>query len=167
MISPETRQWLFPIAITLHNLEEAIWLPTFSAKLGIVTVSQEGFSFAVTALTLFGYLITYLSIKQGKESWATYVYHGYVLGMLLNVFFPHLLATLALQQYAPGIITGILINLPVMSYLLWHGFQYQYISTPKFWFIAPIVALAIVSSIPLLFAMAGYVESIDIFFYAK
>ena len=43
--------------------------------------------------------------------------------MLLNVVFPHLLATLALGRYAPGLGTALVGILPVTSTLLWRAFR--------------------------------------------
>ena len=42
-----------------------------------------------------------------------YLFVGYVGTMLINAIFPHLLATILLKRYAPGLITGILVNVPL------------------------------------------------------
>lgn len=38
--------------------------------------------------------------------------------MLLNVFFPHIPATLVFRDYTPGLISAVLINFPLMIILL-------------------------------------------------
>jgi hypothetical protein len=41
--------------------------------------------------------------------------------MVVNVVFPHLISTILLKKYAPGTITGVLVNAPVGVYLLIHN----------------------------------------------
>ena len=62
---------------------------------------------------------------------AAYALAGYALAMLLNVFVPHVLATLALRQYAPGTATALLFNLPVCGALLYVGIKDGYIVTDQ------------------------------------
>ena len=39
----------------------------------------------------------------------------------VNVIFPHLLATVVLKKYAPGLLTGMLLNLPFSIIIIyWH-----------------------------------------------
>lgn len=68
----------------LHNLEEAIWFPKWSQQAGKwhSKVKAE-FRFVVIALTALAYLFTYL----GPQSIWAYLTSGYMLAMLLNVFF--------------------------------------------------------------------------------
>lgn len=42
-----------------------------------------------------------------------YIYLGFILMMCLNSIFPHLIATMVLKRYAPGTLTGLLLNLPI------------------------------------------------------
>jgi len=44
--------------------------------------------------------------------------------MIANVIFPHLIATLVLKKYAPGTITGILLNAPIGIYILIRGINH-------------------------------------------
>jgi hypothetical protein len=80
-------KWLFPIAITLHNLEEAIWLPAWSNRAGKWhrPVTPSAFRFAVAVLTALAFMVTIWSAIGGPESVGTYLLTGYALGMLLNV----------------------------------------------------------------------------------
>lgn len=148
-------QWLFPIIVTLHNLEEARWLPAWSEKAGKwhAKVGKQEFRFAVLVLTILAYVFTYLSWVSGPESIWTYVNCGYMLAMLLNVFLPHLLATIALRQYCPGTGTGVVLNLPVISGLLYLAFYENWITPEKFIFISLITVAVIVLSIPILFIL--------------
>ncbi len=147
--------WSFAVAMTLHNLEEALWLPRWSQSAGRWhhPVGAREFRFAVGVLTALAYVAAYLSMVGGKESAGAYLVAGYALAMLLNVFFLHLPATLIMRRYAPGTATALLLNLPVTLLLLYQGVQQGYIRLSTFTWAGPLVVGAILSSIPLLFAI--------------
>lgn len=79
--------------------------------------------------------------------------------MLLNVFLPHILATIVMRQYCPGVGTGVVLNLPINLLLLYLAFQDKWISMGKFIIISPIMVLAIVLSIPILFSIGKKISS--------
>ena len=147
--------WLFAIAITIHNFEEAIWLPAWSKKAGFFhhPVGIFEFRFAVTVLTLLAYIMAYLSMTGGKGSIGAYLVSGYALAMLLNVIFPHLLATLVMQRYAPGTATAIVLNLPITFMLLYQGLEANFINKSVFIYVGPLVVVGILFFIPGLFFM--------------
>lgn len=147
--------WFFAVAITIHNLEEALWLPGWSQSAGRWhhPVGAREFRFAVGVLTALAYIAVCLSVVGGKESVGAYLIAGYALAMLLNVFFPHLLATLIMRQYAPGTATALLLNLPITVLLLYQGFQQSYVRLSTFVWAGPLVVAAILGMIPLLFGI--------------
>jgi hypothetical protein len=62
-IDPATNQhWqgLFPVAITVHNLDEAVWLPAWSRTAGRWHVGVGAFEFrlAVAVLTALAWVVT-------------------------------------------------------------------------------------------------------------
>lgn len=146
-------QWLFPVAITLHNLEEAIWLPAWSKHAGKWhrPVSPSAFRFAVAVLTVLAFIVTVWSAKAGPGSVGTYLLTGCALAVLLNVLVPHLLATVALRRYMPGLGTAIALNLPVTVMLLRRAFAEGYVRFPRFTYFGVLVCVALVASIPALF----------------
>ena len=106
---------LFLLGFSLHNLEEAIWLPAWSKHASSFhpEVRKNEFHFAVIVVTAIGYLLTLLHFADDKNNpLIQNVYYGFVLMMCLNVLFPHLIATVVLKRYAPGLVTGLLLNLP-------------------------------------------------------
>ena len=106
---------LFLLGFTLHNLEEALWLPKWSqhVKKYHEPVEPNEFVFAVVVITIIGYVLTALDILVGHPgSFINYVYLGFIGMMCLNSLFPHLAATVALKRYAPGLITALFLNLP-------------------------------------------------------
>jgi hypothetical protein len=114
-------QWLFPIAVTLHNTEEAIWMPRWTAgHAAQLQVHPPGAAEIIAALVVFtaaAFALTYLSARHGPESIWAYLTFGYIVAMLVNVFVPHVPAAIVFRGYAPGVVTAVLINLPVMSLL--------------------------------------------------
>jgi hypothetical protein len=145
--------WLFAAAITVHNLEEAFFLPSWSEQAGRWhrPVGANEFRFAVFVLTVLAGVAALLASVQGRESFGAYVLSGYALAMLLNVAFPHLLVTMATRRYMPGTATALALNLPVTAALLHQAFREGYISSTSFALTGPVVVLAIVLSIPALF----------------
>ncbi len=144
---------LFALAVTLHNLEEALLLPAWSQSAGLwhPPIGAREFYFAVTVLTLFAYAVVYFAVTRGRESMGAYILSGYALAMLLNVFFPHVIASVIMRRYAPGTLTGLLLNLPVTFLLLRQGIREKYIHARKLGWIAPLVVLGLLAAIPLLF----------------
>lgn len=147
--------WLFALAITLHNLEEALLLPAWSQRAGRWhhPLGAGEFRFTVVVLTVFAYIAAWLAVIHGKESMGAYLLAGYALTMLLNVLFPHVVATVVMRRYAPGTLTALLLNLPVTLLLLHRGFQDGYIHSQRFMWVGPLVVVGIMVSIPVLFAL--------------
>jgi len=116
----ERMQWALPVAVTLHNLEEAIWLPAAAKRWNMLPrrMSPRRFRIGVGVLTVAAYLITWFSVVDGRESAWTYMFVAYTFVMFLNVFVPHVAAAILLRCYAPGVVTAVLLNLPVTTVLL-------------------------------------------------
>lgn len=150
-----TLAWLFALAVTLHNAEEAIWLPRWSASAGRfhVPVSARQFRFAVLVLTIAAWTVVAWSAAGSRI--ADYLVSGYALAMLVNVVFPHLAATVALRRYAPGTATAVLLNLPVTGLLLKSAFGEGRVDPDRFLWAGPLVAIAVAGSIPVLFRVGG------------
>ena len=107
---------IFLLGFTLHNLEESIWLPEWSkhAKKFHEPVERNQFIFAVIIVTMIGYLVTVAEIIDNTPgSVFSYIYLGFIGMMGLNTILPHLAATILLKKYAPGLITALLLNLPL------------------------------------------------------
>lgn len=63
-------QWLFPIAATLHNIEEFIWLPGFVAEHAAEfpwRVDPGVGRFALVVLTLAAWIVTHFSGDVGEK----------------------------------------------------------------------------------------------------
>jgi hypothetical protein len=83
------------------------------------SVTTEQFAVAVGIFTLLGFLVTFVKFPAGAERKHQQLVAGFAGMLFLNVFFPHLIATVVWRQYAPDEITALLVNLPMTSYLFW------------------------------------------------
>lgn len=111
---------LFLIGFSVHNIEEALWLPAWSkrAKAYHKEVRPGEFRFGVAVVTTIGALLTFLRLIAPASGAVLYAYSGFVGMMVLNAAFPHLVATVALRRYAPGLATALALNVPIGLYLL-------------------------------------------------
>jgi len=148
---------LFILGFTLHNIEEAIWLPGWSKHAGRYhrEVSENEFRFAVIVVTAMGYLITFqYFLFSHVYPVSKYIFLGFVLMMVLNVIFPHIAASIVLKRYAPGTITGVLLNWPMGIYILSEGIKER--SDPGYIIIAALIITAVfLFMIKLLFKAGG------------
>ena len=152
--------FLFPVAVTLHNLEEAALLPDWWQNAGRwhTPVEKIPFRFAVLILTLLAYVFTYFGVIGGKQSIGVYLLSGYALIMLVNVFFPHLLAAIWLRRYVPGLATGLVLNLPVCSALLFSFLKNGYVSPWRLFITGVIFMGAVLILIRVLLKLGEEVE---------
>lgn len=137
--------WLLPVAITIHMIEEMIWLPKWSQTAGSwhVPVRPGQFAFASIVLIVITFAVTAIAVQSDRGGAAVYVTMGLALTMLLNLYFPHIGSAISLKRYAPGIVTGLLINLPVMSFLIWQAVTKGYVNGLIFLLVgAPLVLIA-------------------------
>ncbi len=146
--------WCVPIAVALHNLEEAIWLPDWSRRTGgrwRRPVGTRPFRFAVLVLTLVVFLVAAWAHIGGAGSLGQYVLASYALGQGLNVLFPHLVVTIATRTYAPGLLTGILLVLPSATAYLVHSFAGGELEAGRFFLVTAVFVPLMLLSIPVLF----------------
>lgn len=114
-------------ALALHNLEEGL---TYSMMRGRVAAMLHdlGLGWWSPAPEMFALALTVLTLGVGAlVAWAaTGATSGMKIGvlrfiavvLLVNVALPHLPAAAALGGYAPGVVTSLLINLPVSLWVL-------------------------------------------------
>jgi hypothetical protein len=71
--------WLFPIAFTVHNAEEALWLPAWSKSAGRFhkPVGQFEFIFTLVVITGLSIIITLLFYFTGKGSIPGYLFFAF------------------------------------------------------------------------------------------
>lgn len=154
--------WLFPAVVTLHNLEEAIWLPAWSKTPGrwFRPVSPAVFRFGAATLAIFAYLLAWMTIRSGRQSLWAYATLGYMVAMIFNALVPHLALTIASRRYMPGVATGLFLNVPILSFLVWLILEQDYVTGAKAGLACVVMPLLLLLSILLLFRLGKVVTSV-------
>lgn len=147
--------YIFPIAITLHNIEEALWLPKWSQHAAKYQkpVKRNEFHFAVLCVTILAYLISFSYVFNSHIEIIKYAFWGFVGAMIINAVFPHLIATIVLRKYAPGVLTGVFINIPFFSLMITYAIKSDLISIMEIIISTAVVGGVLISMLPVLFAI--------------
>jgi len=113
-MSPSTAALLLALAVTVHNLEEMIWLPAFKPRLA-PKVSARAFRFAASAIAVVFWLVAiavpYVPLAEAAMA-------GFAVAMMFNAVVPHLTLTAWLRRYHPGTATAWLIIVPAGLFML-------------------------------------------------
>ncbi|MFS9049522.1 HXXEE domain-containing protein [Streptococcus parasanguinis] len=106
--------FLFPALFMLHELEEIIWMPTFVKKLSTHFPDNQILSyytpFTFNAIVLEQFLILLLSLFLSYQFNNYTIYITIVIAYIYHVF-GHMIQTIVLRKYVPGLLTGILTSL--------------------------------------------------------
>lgn len=112
--------FLFPTLFMLHELEEIIWMQSFVKKLSAQFPDNRILSyytpFAFNAIVLEQFLILLLSLFLSYQFNNYTIYITIVIAYIYHVF-GHLIQTVVIRKYVPGLLTGILTSLFSLSYL--------------------------------------------------
>ena len=98
-------------------------------------------------------LLAAAALFAGARSLAAYGFAGYVFAMLINVFAPHVVASIVLHRYMPGLATALIFNLPLAVLFLRRALADGFVVWGTLIWAAPLVALLVLLSIPVLFAL--------------
>lgn len=144
--------WIFALAVSLHNLEEARYLPAWShgGSRWQRPVGVREFRFAVIVLTLWLYALNVWTDRSEAGSLPVYLLAGYAFAMLLNVLVPHVVMTVLLRRYMPGLATGLLCILPAAVGLIHVGLRSGTLSLDRLIWVGPLTALGLLLSLPIL-----------------
>lgn len=147
----------FCLAITLHNLEEALWLPQWSQISSSFQkpVTPNEFHFAVLIITALAYLVSFLTLSFPKSKIIKRAYIGFLGSMILNAFFPHLIVTILMKTYAPGLITALLLNVPINTVILYTLHKQNFIRVKEIIISTVVVGTFLLVMIPFLFTLGS------------
>jgi len=147
----------FVVGVLIHNIEEVAYLPRWSSRHNkwYQTVSGRHFHFAVGFLSLLLLVFAGGAYWQGPGSLWAYLFSGYAFAMVANVFVPHIVASISTRSYMPGTATAVLLNLPLGIWFLVLGIRTGFVRLSTLYWAAPLVAVGLAVSIPLLFRIAG------------
>ena len=135
--------WLIPIVLTLHNIEEALTMPRWvMANLPLIkenlpiaidlqfTPAQLLFSLLIA--TVVPVVVTIACINGERRSAKLYLLFLLQAIVLLNVFIPHVAASIRMKQYNPGVVTAVCVNLPFSLYLFRRAVLERYLASREF-----------------------------------
>ena len=134
---------LFGIGVTLHNLEEAMFLVDWSrSQLRLWFEPNPKIYWVLTSLVSVVIWIPVVGVCVSKES-ASFqsALSGFALAMAINAVLPHLVISLVTHSYSPGVGTGMLFNLPLGALLIHGQLSERAISPVEFWRSAVLYAL--------------------------
>lgn len=154
---------LFMFTITLHNMEEALWLPQWSHQVRKYhkPVERNEFHFALIVITALAYLISGIFMFFSNVIFIKYLFIGYVGAMILNVFFPHIIVSILLKRYMPGLLTSVLINLPLNSLIIYNMINNKIVNLSEVAVSTLVMAIILVISLPNLFKIGRMLSSYD------
>ena len=114
-------------AIVLHNAEEGLAFARFGEPVAallrrwgvpIEPLPWEAMRAGLIAATLVPLLLIGIATLGARTEWKDAILAGVAAVFLLNVFVPHVPAAVALGGYAPGIVTALLLNLPICTLMI-------------------------------------------------
>lgn len=156
-MTPAALYWLFALAITVHNLEEGLFLPAYAGATSRFSgrVTPFAFRFALVVLTAVAYVVVGLAVAGNLL--ATQLLAGIAAVMVVNAVVPHLALTVAFRRYAPGTGTALCIMLPLSLLVIANGLA-DAMSGRSLLIAAVVVAVVLIVAIPLLFLAGRLIE---------
>jgi len=156
--------WLVPVFITVHNLEEALFMPAFlktrnasipSSLQGLLPpITYRQFLIALIAMTAIPYAIALLGNLEREGSGSLYLLLGLQVVMLYNVL-AHVVMAGVMGGYAPGVVTALIINLPFSVYLVRRAVKERWASRRVIVWLFPIGLIVHAVGLPSLMILAG------------
>ena len=152
--------WLVPILLALHNAEEALFFPRYlpfvisrlpggwQSLAAPLTTGQVWAALAV--VTAGAFAVAWWAVRRPASPAARWTLLLVQTTMLLNALWHVLTAAVLFGGYAPGLVTGVLVNLPFSIYLLRRAAAERWLSPPARWALVP---AALVLHGPLLAAL--------------
>lgn len=126
---------LFGIGVTLHNLEEAVFLASWNrAHLKWWFTPNSKIYWALTSLVSVVIWVAVVGVRVSPESthWQCAL-AGFAMAMAINAVLPHFVISIVKRSYSPGAGTGMLLNLPLGILLVHEQLHAHVISTAQIW----------------------------------
>jgi len=156
--------WLVPVFVTIHNLEEALFMPAFlqtrndSIPAGLRSllppITYRQFLIPLIILTAMPYLIAWFGNLERERSVSVYVLLGLQVVMLYNVL-AHIVMAAAMGGYAPGVVTALIVNLPFSLYLLRRAVKESWAPRKVIVLLFSVALIVHAVGLPLLIILAG------------
>lgn len=154
-MTPAALYWLFALAFTVHNIEEGLFLPAYTAEGSRLAgrVTPFAFRFALVVLTIAVYGVVPFAAAGSQV--AIELLAGFAAVMVVNALVPHLTMTLIFRRYAPGTGTAICLVVPLSLIVIANDLAAGVLTVQSLLVSAIVVAVMLLVAVPLLF-WAGY-----------
>lgn len=140
ILTTQNTMWIFLVAFTLHNLEELSRLSTYAKAhismyrlpgplVDMMSISTAEFGMSVLIVTVLAALLTFMAVKNSIQGSWMLIYMGFSCTMLINVL-GHVVQSLLFYEFTPGVITAVLLLLPLIIYLIYR-YCIEKRATPK------------------------------------
>lgn len=111
---------IFPSLFMLHELEEVIWMPSFVKKISLQIPHNKIFTFytpfAFNTIVMEQLLLLLITLYLSYQFNNYTIYTTIVIAYIYHIF-GHLIQTIVLRKYVPGLLTGILTSLFSITFL--------------------------------------------------
>ncbi|WP_051317105.1 HXXEE domain-containing protein [Ectobacillus panaciterrae] len=124
--------WLIPVLFTIHNLEEALTMRKYGTE-HFKKMQRGQFPAAVTILTLLVVVFIYFGTREEVGLVGRFLAIFGQASLFINAL-AHIIGTLRLRRYTPGLITAVLIYIPFSIYLFNIALQNNYITEKQLFF---------------------------------
>jgi hypothetical protein len=134
--------WLFLIAFVIHEVEECN-ITEFESRnfVGVPpTVTKKNARVWIGIVCVTGFVWCAAATLPGNPTVAAYVLLP-AIALAMGNAFQHIFWTFYFKQYAPGVITAVLLIIPLGSYIVVTAIQQGYTSP---WYIAGLAGLIVV-----------------------
>jgi hypothetical protein len=112
---------LLIVAFVAHNSEEAFSMAgkvVQSPFASIKPMDYRQFLFAVSFLSFAALVACIFALKTKNGRIYLFISTAIASGLLINAFIPHIAIAIYTMQYTPGLVTAVVLNLPLSLLLL-------------------------------------------------
>ena len=123
---------LLPFAFALHNVEEAIYIDSVN-HLGFsrLLYNQTQFIIAVSLFTILGFVLVFGKGLYKSQSAYQSAIAGFAGMLFLNAIISHIIPSIFFLNYMPGVVTAVLLLLPLTACILWEIYRLRWFSNKK------------------------------------
>jgi hypothetical protein len=137
-LSRRTLVWMIPIALTLHNVEEALAFRRMWPRLGAILpepfarveghLPLQAMLQALAALSVLGFVLAAFVAVRPQEKSGWWLLLALEVALAINAVAHVASALFLFHGYAPGLITALVLNAPLAVYCLGRGRKDRWVS---------------------------------------
>lgn len=123
--------WLLPVAFALHELEEwniVEWYRRYWTNVDPAMVNQRNAWTWLAFASLFGFLWTFLAMRLRNLKFAFHLLLVFFVAVFSHCM-AHVYWLFSLGVYAPGVVTSVLLIMPVTAYVTYRAIRDGLISS--------------------------------------